>query len=85
MKRYAVGLCLLLFIPFLANGYHAFVWNFDTLDVFYDAQVGDSIDCAYWLEQTLGQNGDTYVTEAYLPADLSPYDVVIVTLGLFRC
>jgi hypothetical protein len=85
MKKYIVALCLLLFTPFFASGFHVFVWNFDTLDVFYDSQVGASIDCSYWIEQTLGQNGHTYVTGTYLPADLSPYDVVIVTLGFFRC
>lgn len=85
MKRYSIVLYLTLLIPFLANGYHAFVWNFDTLDVFYDSQVGDTIDCSYWLEQSLSANGHTYVTGINLPVNLNPYDVVIVTLGLFRC
>lgn len=85
MKRYSIVLYLILLIPFLANGYHVFVWNFDTLDVFYDSQAGDTIDCAYWLEQTLTANGHTYVTGTSLPGNLGPYDVVFVTLGFFRC
>ena len=85
MKKYPVILCLLLLVPFLASGFHAFVWNFDTLDIFYDAQLGESIDCSYWIEQTLTANGHTYVTDTTLPGNLSPYDVVIVTLGFFRC
>lgn len=85
MKKYIIVLFLLLLTPLFVRGYHVFIWNYDTLDVFYDTQIGDSVDCAYWIEQTLGQNEHTYVTGIYLPADLSPYDVVFVTLGFFRC
>jgi hypothetical protein len=85
MKKHAFLLSFVLLIPVFCSGYHVFVWNYDTLDVFYDAQVGDTIDCAYWIEQTLNQNGHTYVTATALPADLSLYDVVFVTLGFFRC
>jgi hypothetical protein len=85
MKKYTIIMCLLLMTPFFASGAHVFVWNFDVLDIFYDAQVGASIDCSYWIEQTLAANGHTYVTGTTLPMDLSPYDVVIVTLGFFRC
>lgn len=85
MRKYTIVLCLLMLTPFLASAFHVCVWNFDTLDVFYDAQIGDSVDCAYWIEQTLGANEHTYETFTTLPGNLSPYDVVIVTLGFFRC
>ena len=85
MKKYIIVPYLLLLFPFFASAYHVCIWNFDTLDVFYDTQVGASIDCAYWIEQTLAANEHTYETSTTLPVNLSPYDVVIVTLGFFRC
>lgn len=82
MKRY---FSILLTVPILATAANAFIWNFDPLDKFYDSQLGDSIDAAYWLEQTLAFNGHTYHTSTSLPAVLEGYDVVFVTLGWFRC
>ena len=75
----------LLILPMTAVAADVFVWNFDPLDRFYDAEVGDSVDCVYWLEQTLAANGHTYYTDVNLPLDLSGYDVVFVTLGWYRC
>lgn len=62
------------------------VWNYDLLDRFYDPQVGDSIDCAYWVERTLTDQGHT-VTSAtrYLPADISGFDIVFCLMGWYRC
>jgi hypothetical protein len=76
---------ILFMLPITAMAANVFIWNFDPLDIFYDAEVGDSVDCAYWLEQTLGANGHTFNTSASLPVDLSSYDVVFVTLGWYRC
>ena len=72
-------------IPIIAMAANVFIWNFDPLDRFYDGEVGDSVDCAYWLENTLTQNGHSFYTDVNLPLDLSSYDVVFVTLGWYRC
>lgn len=85
MRIAKISLILLLLVPFTVHAAHAFIWLFDQGDKFVDPQIGDTIDCAYWIEQTLTANGHTYVTETYLPFDLNPYDVVFVTLGFFRC
>ncbi len=72
-------------LPVTAHAANAFVWNFDPLDRFYDPEIEDSIDCAYWLERSLNETGHTAVVDTGLPEDLTPYDVVFVTLGWFRC
>lgn len=76
---------ILLAVPILAMAANVFIWNFDPLDKFYDGQLGDSIDAAYWLEQTLASNGHTYNTATTLPTVIDGYDVVFITLGWFRC
>lgn len=75
----------LLLVPITAVAANVLIWNFDPLDRFYDAEVGDSVNCAYWLEQTLAANGHTYNTDVDLPLNLSGYDAVFVTLGWYRC
>lgn len=83
MKKLAVlALCL---IPIMAVAANVFVWNYDPLDKFYETAVNDSVDCAYWVEQTLDNCGHTYVTDTLLPIDPSGYDVVFALLGWFRC
>jgi hypothetical protein len=85
MRRYALLFSLLFLIPFLARGANVFIWNYDLLDRFYDAEVGDSVDCAYGLEQALSANGHTFTTGTSLPATLNGYAAVFVTLGWYRC
>jgi len=74
-----------VFIPILAAAANVFIWNYDPLDRFYEPAVMDSVDCAYWVEQTLDSCGHTYVTDTLLPADLTGYDAVFALLGWFRC
>lgn len=75
----------LFIVPLFAMAANVFIWNFDPLDRFYDNQVGDSVDCAYWLEQTLIANGYTFNTSSTLSSTLDSYDAVFVTLGWYRC
>jgi hypothetical protein len=75
----------LLIVPVIALAANVFIWNFDPLDRFHDNQVGDSVDCAYWLEQSLAANGHTYDTDTSLASNLDSYDAVFVTLGWYRC
>ena len=67
------------------TGINIFIWNYDALDVFDDPVLGGTVDCAYWLEQTLLANGYPFTKSTTLPASLDPYDIVFVTLGWFRC
>jgi len=77
--------CALLFFILPLHAEHVFIWNYDDDDTFYCSEYGGTIDCAYWIEQTLSYNGHTFVTDTTLAADLSPYDVVFVTTGWYRC
>jgi len=62
-----------------------FIWLYDHLDVFYDSTLQNSIDCAYWIEQTIIANGYNCDKLHFLPPDLSSYKVGFVTLGWERC
>lgn len=86
MKRFIITVVLLIMIG-SAQAAHVLVWNFDPLDKFYDSEVGDSVNCAYWLTQTLTANGHTYQiwNNTILPSNLDPYDVVLGTFGWYRC
>jgi hypothetical protein len=75
----------LLIFPVIALAANVFVWNFDPLDRFYDNQVGDTVDCAYGLEQSLAANGHTFNASSNLAPNLDSYDAVFVTLGWYRC
>ncbi|HIE05864.1 MAG TPA: hypothetical protein EYP58_03580 [bacterium (Candidatus Stahlbacteria)] len=78
---------MIFLIPLIASGAHILIWNYDPLDRFYDAEIGDSVDCSYWLKQTVIANGHTYEVRngKTLPANLDPYDVILGTLGFYRC
>jgi hypothetical protein len=79
-------LAALLFFPLAAQAANICVWNFDTLDRYYDPILADSADCAYWVEQVLSDQGHTVeVHNRYLPNDLSSYDVVFCLMGWYRC
>ena len=80
----ALVICLAL--PAALSASNICVWNYDTLDRFYDAEVGDSIDCSYHVAATLTDLGHTVsVLHGYLPGDLSGYDAVFALLGWYRC
>jgi len=85
MYRTKALITVILLIPLMSFAANAFIWLYDPGDRFDDPETGTTIDCAYWIEQALAANGHDYTTGDYLPADLSPYDVVFVTLGFFRC
>ena len=75
-----------LVVPSAARAATVCVWNYDTLDRFYDPVVGDSVDCSYWVSQLLTAQGHTVeVHDSILPADLSGYDVVFCLMGWYRC
>jgi hypothetical protein len=78
-------LILAFLLPLLTYGARVCVWNYDPLDRFYDPEVGDSIDCAYWVENLLRAQGHTVEVFTSLPTDLSQYDIVFCLMGWWRC
>ena len=71
------GICL--------AGNNVLIFNYDQVDLLYDAAVGDSIDTGYWVEQTLLSLGDTVDSGTTLPSDLSSYDAVFMMMGMYTC
>ncbi|MGB3341127.1 MAG: Ig-like domain-containing protein [bacterium] len=67
------------------TGPSIFIWDYDELDVFYDPDIDATVDCSYWIEQTLLASGHTYTKSTILPTNLNDYDIVFVTLGWLRC
>ncbi len=66
-------------------GNNVLIFNYDQVDLIYDAALGDSIDTGYWVEQTLLSLGDTVDSGTTLPADLSSYDAVFMMMGMYTC
>ena len=85
MKKYTFILALIFLVPTISYSAHALIWEYDTLDIFYDPARAESVDCPHNIEKALTNNGHTFETYPYLPADLTPYDVVFVTTGWVRC
>jgi hypothetical protein len=85
MKKYAFILALIFLIPTILYSANVLIWEYDTLDIFYDPVLADSVSCPHQIGKALIDNGHTFETYPYLPLDLSPYDVVFVTLGWYRC
>ena len=82
----ALVLALCIAAPGAVQAANVCVWNYDTLDRFYDAEVGDSVDCSYHVEKALTELGHTVsVFDRSLPASLGDYDVVFCLMGWYRC
>ena len=85
-EKVLLTLTLCLAIPSVLQAANVCVWNYDPLDRFYDAAVGDSVDCAYHVEKALTDLGHTVsVSDSYLPASLDGFDVVFCLMGWYRC
>ncbi len=85
MIRILLLACTLMLFTLPLQAEHVFIWNYDDDDLFFCGEYGGTIDCSYWIEQTLAYNGHTFLTNTNLPSDLSAYDVVFVATGWFRC
>ena len=72
-------------IPALVLGANIGVWNYDSLDVYFDRERGDSADCSYRVRQALVDQGHTVTVFSNLPQNLAGFDAVFCLLGWFRC
>jgi hypothetical protein len=85
-ERVLLALVLCLAVPAALEAANVCVWNYDTLDRFYDARVGDSVDCAYHVVNALTDLGHTVtVSDSVLPASLDGFDIVFCLMGWYRC
>lgn len=83
--KFIYPLIIILLIPAFLYSAHILIWEYDTLDIFFDPMVGDSVSCPHWIQKALDDNGHTHETYPQMPSDLSPYDAIFVTTGWFRC
>lgn len=80
-------LLLLIALFVLSPAAEILVWNYDTLDRFYDPIRNDSVDCAYWVAEQLRADGHTVTVQpgAALPPSLAGFDAVFCLMGWYRC
>jgi hypothetical protein len=74
---------LLLILPCLVLAQQVLIWDNDNNNGFQDPEGSGYVGCEFKIQQALTTNGITYTTVSTLPGDLSSYDVVFVTLGIY--
>jgi hypothetical protein len=73
-------------LPAVALAANVCLWNYDSLDRWFDPAAGESVDCARNVRQALVAQGHAVtVARQNLPTDLSEYDVVFGLMGWYRC
>lgn len=85
-EKILLALALCVVMPAALQAANVCVWNYDSLDRFYDPAVGESVDCSYHVEKALTDLGHTVtVSDRYLPVSLDGFDVVFCLMGWYRC
>ena len=85
-ENFLLALVLFLAVPAALQAANVCVWNYDSLDRFYDPAAGDSVDCSYYVEKALTDLGHAVtVSESILPASPDGFDVVFCLMGWYRC
>ena len=75
---------LLLLATWGLQAYDVFLYNLDPTDKIWDPVLSDSLDCTYWIEQTLVALGDSVTVSDSMPSDLvESYDIVFITTGFY--
>lgn len=86
-KEKHLTICFVILLLFIIPSYifsqQVLIWDNDNNSDFIDPEGTGYIGCEYKIQQALTANGITYTTVSTLPADLSSYDVVFVTLGVY--
>ncbi|MCD4820004.1 MAG: hypothetical protein K8S23_15070 [Candidatus Cloacimonetes bacterium] len=82
-KHAIICLLILLLLPCLIFAQQVLIWDNDEDSDFLDPEGTNEIGCEYKIQQALTENEITFTTVSTLPGDLSDYDVVFVTLGIY--
>jgi len=78
-----ICLAILFLLPCYVFSQEVLIWDNDNNSDFIDPEGTGYVGCEYKIQQALTANGITHTTVSTLPADLSEYDVVFVTLGIY--
>lgn len=78
-----IGLLTLLIMLFAnsVHGLEVLIWDNDLGATIDDPEGAGTVGCEYAIQQALTANGISYTTLTDMPLDLSPYDLVFITLG----
>lgn len=79
----AALVALLFWLLPAINAQEILVWDNDNNSDFIDPDGAGNIGCEYGIEQALQENGYEYTSQSNLPDDLSSYEVIFVTLGIW--
>lgn len=89
MKHLHVSLAVIAMLTLglfvMAPAQEILIWDHDLGEenLFNDPEGAGYVGCEFGIERALEHNGYTYKTLTNLPKDLSPYDVIFVTIGWF--
>jgi hypothetical protein len=72
---------ILMLLPNTAQGLDVLIWDNDNYSTIDDPEGAGIVGCEYAIQQALTANGINYTTLPYMPIDLTPYDVLFITLG----
>ena len=82
LKRVGVLLGLLMLFA-LCSAQEALLWDNDNGSTLVDPETGGTVGCQVGLQNALTDLGIGYTTVSTLPTDLSGYDVIFITLGVW--
>jgi len=84
-KNFLVLFSVLLFliIPCFVFSQQVLIWDNDNNNGFQDPEGTGYVGCEFKIQQALTANGISFTTVSALPGDLSGYNVVFVTLGIY--
>ncbi len=81
-KLFSVFAVFMVF-PIFIYAQTILIWDNDNYSHFLDPEGAGYVGCEYGIQQALTANNLDYTTVSSLPADLSIYDVIFVTLGIY--
>ena len=84
-KKFAIIFLVLSLwiISVIVSAQTVLIWDNDNNSDFLDPEGAGNVGCEYKIQQALTANGISFTTVSALPGDLSGYDVVFVTLGIY--
>ena len=70
-------------LPCYVFSQQVLIWDNDNNSTFLDPEGTGDVGCEFKIQQALTANGISFTTVSALPGDLSGYDVVFATLGIY--
>ncbi|MCD4829333.1 MAG: T9SS type A sorting domain-containing protein [Candidatus Cloacimonetes bacterium] len=86
LRRIGIATCLFIFLglaPVTLGAQQVLLWDNDNNSNIVDPETGGTVGCQHGLQQALNANGIPYTTVSSLPTNLSAYDVIFITLGVW--